>query len=161
MKRLLTSLAPLCLGASSLAACSDATGPRAPAPEIESVVLKDSLIGGDPLDADASSVRSVAVAGRVAEELTSAGTLVHLYEHRSERGYFVMVSEGEGAFRIEDVLVNMEDNCVQLYSESPDFETPRMTRDSLDGFYVFTLEQSESSTAVRWEQQETGACASG
>ncbi len=157
MRPLAPWLAASC--ACCLAACRGGLDQRPPAPEIESVVLKDSLMGsGAP---DASSVRSVAVAGSVVDDPVEPGTLVYLYEHRSERGYYVAASETDGAFRLEDVLVNMEDNCVQLYAEAPNFETPRETRGSLDGFYVFTLELTESSTAVRWEQLKTGVCASG
>ena len=56
----------------------------------------------------------------------SDGTMVYLFERGTEAGYFVF-SDGQ-AFMFNDVLVNIEDNCLETYfTEGEDGEDSTIT----------------------------------
>jgi len=48
-----------------------------------------------------------------------AGATVYLYDHVSERGYFVETA-ADGSFVIETVTLDLSENCLELYAQSAD-----------------------------------------
>ena len=123
----------------ALAGCDDGLTPQDEAPVIDAASI-------DPGAGDA--VTRLTIAGRLSAA-PAAGTLVYLYEHRRARGFFVMADD-DGAFVFEDVSLDMQDNCLQLYAQEPG-----APRGSLNAFYVFAWADGDSPV---WTSEETGAC---
>ena len=135
------------LALTTLAAGCDRAFVVAPAaPELDVV----TLTGGAMIDGPAP-IR-LTVGGQLGDEALSPGTLVYLYEHVGERGYFVVAADA-GAFTFEEIALDLDHNCVQVYSEAPGAEAA-----SSDNFYVLSI--TGDSPRIDAVLQQDGACVS-
>jgi hypothetical protein len=71
-----------------------------------------------PPSLKAAPVQRVDVEGELPDSSPEPKTRVELYEAVSGRGYFTFAA-GDGSFRIEDVLVDLTDNCLEVWWQQP------------------------------------------
>ena len=70
-------------------------------------------------------------------------TLVYLYEHRSDKGYFVFADD-MGEFVFEGLELDLSDNCMQVWFEEPG-EDGKLSE---DGFYRANIAEDDQSVDV-------------
>ncbi|MEZ4383411.1 MAG: hypothetical protein R3A79_18925 [Nannocystaceae bacterium] len=70
-------------------------------------------------------------------------TLVYLYEHRSDKGYFVFADDA-GAFTFNELELDLSNNCMQVWFEEPGEDGQR----SEDGFLRATIAADDQSVEV-------------
>ncbi len=99
----------------ALAACNEVVFPDAP-PDLHGISVPIP-----PPSLTAEPIQQVDVEGSLATDMPTPSTLVYLYETRSARGYFVLADDN-GDFVIHDVLLDLTDNCMQVWSKEPGAE---------------------------------------
>lgn len=67
-------------------------------------------------------------------------TLVYLYEHRGDRGYFVFANDA-GQFTFNEIELDLTNNCMQVWFEEPGEDG----RTSEDGFFTATIADDDQS----------------
>jgi len=70
-------------------------------------------------------------------------TLVYLYEHRSDQGYFVFADDA-GNFEFTEIEIDLSNNCIQLWFEEPGEDG----KISEDGFYRANIAEDDQSVDV-------------
>ncbi len=83
-----------------------------------------------PPSLSAEPVQDVDIDGNTNLETPVPQTLIYLYEHRSDRGYFVFADDA-GEFSFTEVELDLTNNCMQVWFEEPGEDG----RTSEDGFY--------------------------
>ncbi len=76
-------------------------------------------------------------------------TLVYLYEHRSNQGYFVFADDA-GDFSFTEIELDLTNNCMQLWFEEPGEDG----KTSEDGFYQASIAEDDQS--VDFEELQLG-----
>lgn len=103
------------LALAALVGCNEVVFPDAP-PDLHGISVPIP-----PPSLTAAPIQHVDVEGALASDMPTPGTLVYLYENRTSRGYFV-VADDAGVFVLRDVLLDLTDNCMEVWSKEPGAE---------------------------------------
>ena len=76
-------------------------------------------------------------------------TLIYLYEHRTDQGYFVFADD-TGDFSFTEVKLDLTNNCMQVWFEEPGEDG----KTSEDGFYQASIAEDDQS--IDFEELKLG-----
>ncbi len=96
-----------------------------------------------PPSLSAEPVQEVDIDGSTNLESPVPQTLIYLYEHRTDRGYFVFADE-TGEFSFTEVELDLTNNCMQVWFEEPGEEG----RTSEDGFYRANIAEDDQTIDI-------------